>query len=416
MTLTTRLYYAEPWRREFEARVVEMRQIDQGGVGARVAVLDRSAFYPTSGGQPFDTGTLGGVRVTGVEEADEGVVLHQVEADLPVGSTVRGVIDWPRRFDHMQQHTGQHVLSAAFDRLHGARTESFHLGTEVSTIDLGRDVSARDIERAEDLANEVTWGDRPVGIRFVSDEEAARMPFRKPPTKTGRIRVIDVEGVDVSACGGTHVSRTGEVGLIAVRGWERYKGGTRIEFVCGGRALAAYRGFRDAVTGAIRSLSVFPHELPDAIARLQAANKDAAREVKKLREDLGAHEGRALAASAVPVGALHLVLSMAHGYDAGTLKPLVSAACDRDGGVAVLFAGTAPSVVAAARHASAAGVDCGALVKALCARFGGKGGGRPDMAQGGGLVAPADELLSFARAWIAERATLSQVLSLPDAE
>ena len=126
----------------------------------------------------------------------------------------------------MQQHTGQHVLSAAFDRLHGARTESFHLGTEVSTIDLGRDVGVTEIDRAEDLANEVTWEDRPVGIRFVSDEEAARLPFRKPPAKTGRIRVIEVEGFDMSACGGTHVSRTGEVGLIAVRGWERYKGGT----------------------------------------------------------------------------------------------------------------------------------------------------------------------------------------------
>jgi alanyl-tRNA synthetase len=295
-------------------------------------------------------------------------------------------------------------LSAAFDQLHGAVTESFHLGTDVSTIDLGREVDASEIERAEDLANHVTWEDRPVGIRFVSDDEAATLPFRKPPMRTGGIRVIEVEGFDMSACGGTHVSRTGEVGVIAVRGWERYKGGMRIEFVCGGRALAAFRAFRDAVTGAIRSLSVFPHELPDAIARLQAANKEAARELKKLREDLGGYEGRALAASAVPAGSLHAVVAFADGYDAVTLKPLVTAACDRDGGVAVLFAGAASTVVAAARHASAGTIDCGALVRALCAKFGGRGGGRPDLAQGGGLVGPADELLAFAHAWIAERA------------
>jgi alanyl-tRNA synthetase len=399
MTSTTRLYYAEPWRREFDARVIEVRTD-----GARVAILDRSAFYPTSGGQPFDTGTLGGARVVGVEETEDGAVLHQVDGDLEAGATVHGVIDWPRRFDHMQQHSGQHVLSAAFDRLHDARTESFHLGTDASTIDLGRDLSTREIERAEQLANEVTWQNRPVSIRFVSEAEAARMPFRKPPAKTGRIRVIEVEDFDVSACGGTHVSRTGEVGVIAVRGWERYKGGTRVEFVCGGRALAAYRGFRDAVTGAIRALSVFPHELPDAIARLQAANKDVAREMKALREVLGAYEGRALAAAATPVGPLQVVVTAVEGHDAGTLKPLVSAACDRQGGLAVLFAGSAPVVVAAARHVSAVSVDCGALVKALCARFGGRGGGRPELAQGGGLSAPVADLLEFTRAWIAERA------------
>jgi alanyl-tRNA synthetase len=200
------------------------------------------------------------------------------------------------------------------------------------------------------------------------------------------------------------VSRTGEIGLIAVRAWERYKGGSRIEFVCGGRALAAYRAFRDAVTGAIRSLSVFPHELPDAIARLQAANKEAARDIRKLRESLGGHEGRALAASAVPAGALRAVVAFADGYDAGSLKPLAAAACDREGGVAVLFAGETSTLVAATRHASVTSIDCGALVRALCMRFGGKGGGRPDMAQGGGLDGPADEMLAFAHAWIAERA------------
>ena len=399
MPPTTRLYYAEPWRREFDARVVEVRPGTP-----RVAVLDRTAFYPTSGGQPFDTGTLGGARVVGVSDTDEGDVLHEIDGDLEPGAVVHGVIDWARRFDHMQQHTGQHLLSAAFDQLQQARTESFHLGTEVSTIDLGREVSPKEIDAAEAFANQVVWEDRPVAIRFVSDEEAARLPFRKPPVKTGRLRVIEVEDLDLSACGGTHVSRTGEVGVILVRAWERYKGGTRIEFACGGRARRAYGQLRDAFSAAVRHLSVFPHELPDAIARLQSANKDAQRDVKALRERLGEYEGKALAASAQPCGAVRAVITSVDGYDASTLKPLVTAASAQPGGVAVLFSGSAPVVVAAARHASVTAIDCGALVKALCARYGGKGGGRPDMAQGGGFTAPVEELIAFARGWVSEQA------------
>ena len=265
-------------------------------------------------------------------------------------------------------------------------------------------MSAQEIEAAEVLANRVVWENRPVGIRFVTDEEAARLPFRKPPVKTGRLRVIDVEGFDLSACGGTHVSRTGEVGVIVVRAWERYKGGTRIEFVCGGRARQAYRELRDAVAGAVRHLSVFPHELPDAIARLQAGNKEGQREIKALRERLGEYEGKALAAAAEPIGAVRAVIASVDGYDASTIKPLVSAACAQQDGVAVLFGNASPVIVAAARHASASSVDCGALVKALCARFGGKGGGRPDMAQGGGFAASAGELVAFTREWVTERA------------
>jgi alanyl-tRNA synthetase len=393
---TNRLYYTEPWLREFDAQVIDVRAGE-----SRLILLDRTAFYPTSGGQPFDTGTLGTLRVLGVSDNDAGEVLHEVDGDLETGTVVRGVVDWPRRFDHMQQHTGQHILSAAFDHLHAARTESFHLGTEVSTIDLGREVSAQQIEAAEVLANQFVWEDRPVGIRFVTDEEAAQMPFRKAPVKTGRLRVIDIDGVDLSACGGTHVSRTGEVGVIVVRASERYKGGTRISFACGGRARQAYRELRDAFVGVVRHLSVSPAELPEAVARLQTANKDAQRDIKTLRERLGEHEGRALAATAQAIGTTRAAVAFVEGYDASTLKPLVSAASAQQDGVAVLFSGESPLVVAAARHASVTTIDCGALVKALCARFGGKGGGRPDMAQGGGFTATADELTTFAREWVA---------------
>src|SRR5262252_4233926 len=157
------------------------------------------------------------------------------------GASLHGAIDWDRRFDHMQQHTGQHVLSAAFDKLFGVRTVSFHLGGAVSTIDLAREMSEAEIAAAETEANRIVWEDRPVTIRFADAEEAARLPLRKESVRGGTLRLIEVEQFDLSACGGTHVARTGGIGLIAVASWERFRGGQRLEFLCGGRALTGYR-------------------------------------------------------------------------------------------------------------------------------------------------------------------------------
>jgi len=237
--VTERLYYTDPYTTEFDAHIVGAEAHE----GRPAVVLDRTAFYPTSGGQPFDTGQLGGVAVVDVVDRDDGTILHVIERELQAGP-VRGRIDWTRRFEHMQQHTGQHVLSAAFERVVGARTESFHLGSVSSTIDLGRMVSAGEIDRAEDEANRVVWEDRPVTIRFADAEEAAKLPLRKEPARTGRLRLIDVENFDISACGGTHVARTGAIGMIAIAGSERVRGGTRVEFLCGVRALRGYRALR----------------------------------------------------------------------------------------------------------------------------------------------------------------------------
>ncbi|MFP5379245.1 MAG: alanyl-tRNA editing protein, partial [Vicinamibacteria bacterium] len=185
-------------------------------------------------------------------------------APLAPGQTVEGFVDWPRRFDHMQQHTGQHVLSAAFERRCGARTESFHLGADHATIDLSREVTPAEIAAAEDEANRVVWEDRPVQVRFVSDEEAASLPLRKPPARAGTLRVVEIEDFDLSACGGTHVARTGGIGVIAVPAWEKFRGGTRVTFLCGRLALARFRYWRDALSAAQRLLSVAPHEMAEA--------------------------------------------------------------------------------------------------------------------------------------------------------
>ena len=267
--MTSRIYYTEAYRTLFEATVTACDTVD----GRYHVTLDRTAFYPTSGGQPFDTGTLGGAAVTDVIDREDGEIAHVVAAPLATGAVVSGAIDWARRFEHMQQHTGQHVLSAAFDRLFQARTESFHMGAAAATIDLAREVTPRQIAEAESEANRVVWEDRPVAIRFASPEEAAAMPLRKEPARTGPLRLVDVEGFDLSACGGTHVARTGGVGIIAVGGWEKFRQGTRVEFLCGGRALARFRLWRDSLAATQKFLSVAPDEIAAAVERMQADSK-----------------------------------------------------------------------------------------------------------------------------------------------
>jgi alanyl-tRNA synthetase len=404
--MTDRLYYNDPYLQAFDA--VVRRAVDRGG---RMAVtLDRTAFYPTSGGQPFDTGTLGPFRVVDVIDEDDGTITHVVEPsdrqspipDPLAGQSVRGVIDWPRRFDHMQQHTGQHVLSAAFVRLFGARTVSFHLGGETSTIDLERELTAGEIAAGEDAANVVVWEDRPVAIRYATAEEAATLPLRKEPVRGGTLRLIDVDRFDLSACGGTHVSRTGGIGVIAIARWERFKGGQRIEFVCGGRALRAHRSLRDAMGASVRLLSVLPEELPASIERLQAEAKEQKRAMAALQADLARYRAGELAASAesMPTGR---IVARAIDGDANVLKSLATAITSRPGFVVVLVSASATPALAVVARSGDVGVSAQAILSALVGKFGGRGGGRPELAQGGGLSGTAEEILAAARAFITER-------------
>lgn len=439
-----RIYYTDPYCLEFDATVTAVTAVEPGSHAAGDAAgnpaggpasaprwrvrLDRTAFYPTTGGQPFDTGTLDRVRVVDVVDAD-GEVDHLTDAPLTLGATVKGTIDRDRRIDHMQQHTGQHLLSAAFDRLWKARTESFHLGTASATIDLAREVTPIEIARAEEEANRIVWEDRPVTIRFVSAEEAAALPLRKEPQRGGELRVIDVDQFDLSACGGTHVARTGEIGVIAVRGWERFKGGMRVEFVCGGRALRSFRELRDVVNGSVRLLSVLPGELPSAIERAQAESKDLRRQMKDLTQRLAIHEAATLAARATPIGPastgsapvgsapigsapiepapigralLRGVIEAIDGYDAAGLKTLATTIAAQPGHVAALVSSTTPALVVIARSSDVS-LDASAVLEGLMATFGGKGGGRADLAQGGGLSGTSDAIVAALRALIADR-------------
>jgi alanyl-tRNA synthetase len=403
--MTDRLYYTDPYLRTFDATVA---RVDRGD-DRLLVTLDRTAFYPTSGGQPFDTGQLGPLRVVDVVDAEDGSITHLTElrtenSELKTGDAVRCEIDWPRRFDHMQQHTGQHVLSAAFDRLFDVRTVSFHLGGAVSTIDLAREMTPAEIGQAETEANRIVWEDRPVNIRFADSEEAARLPLRKEPARGGTLRLIEVEGFDLSACGGTHVPRTGGIGLVAVASGERFKGGQRLEFICGGRALRGYRVLRDAIAASVRLLSVLPDDLPSSIERLQADAKEQKRSMVALQGELARYQAEELAVSGEAVqlaagGGGCRFVARAIDADANGLAALAAAIVVKPGYLVVLVSPSAPALAVIARSRDVA-VSSQELLASLMTQFGGRGGGRPEMARGGGLSAPADTIIAAIRAVI----------------
>jgi alanyl-tRNA synthetase len=341
------------------------------------------------------------VRVVDVRDDGDRIV-HILESPLQVGAgaSVRGTIDAARRLDHRQQHTGQHVLSAAFDRVFSNRTVGFHLGAEVSTIDLARVLSAEDVERAVDEANRVVWEDRAVAVRFADAAEAQSMGLRKESTREGWLRLVEVTDFDLSACGGTHVDRTGTIGLIAVTATEKFKGGLRVTFVCGGRALRALRGLRDAVAGSVRVLSVVPDELPASIQRLQADARTLRKRVADLQTALATHEAERLLAAAASTATPGVVGAVLDGWDAAGLKAVGSALIAQAPVVGVLVAGSAVVVVA---HASTSGPRAADVVQHLTSRFGGKGGGTGELAQAGGLTGTPLEVVAEAARLISQQ-------------
>src|ERR1044071_107168 len=240
MPATERLYYNDSHLIEFEAREIHKTE---RGTGWTAVTLDRTAFYPTGGGQPSDTGSLDGELVRECIDDEENGILHVVQGRAPeVGALVKGRVDWPRRLDHIQQHTGQHILSQAFVTLFKAPTLGFRVLHDVCEIDVELSSPTDEvIERGVELANNVVWEDREITIKNVTAEQAAQLPLRKESAREGELRLIEVEGFDLTPCGGTHAHRTGEVGMIVVRSWERAKGLTRIEFAAGTRALNEYR-------------------------------------------------------------------------------------------------------------------------------------------------------------------------------
>lgn len=383
--VAARLYYADSYLRTFTALIVA-----HGAVGGRAAVaLDRSAFYPEGGGQPADRGTLNGLAVADVQE--DGATVWHVLADagdlarLAVGTPAVGVIDWARRFDHMQQHCGQHLLTAAFIATTGLPTIAFHLGEAGATIDLAAgELSEAQARAAEDLANTVVWEDRPISARFVTPEELVTLPLRKPPSVTENVRVVSVPAFDYSACGGTHPRSTGGVGLIAVRRWGRQKASVRVEFVCGGRALRELRRLGARAGAAASALSVGVDELPEAVARLQTAQRTAQKALEQAQAELDLAEALRRYAAAPLVGSARVVQLALTGATPERVRALAQAVAAQPGGVALIGSAAEGRAHLAAACAADSGHDARALLQAGLAPLGGRGGGTAALAQGGG--------------------------------
>jgi alanyl-tRNA synthetase len=284
---TKRLYFENPYQIEFEARVVERLSWRE----KPAVVLDQTCFYPESGGQPSDRGTLNGIEVLGVLEEDS-KILHLLEDDISAGE-VKGKIDWQTRFDFMQQHAGQHILSQSFHELYQAETLSFHLGEVTSTVEIDlRKVAEEEVERVETRANDIVFQDREIKSYFIPEEKISSIPLRKPPKKKGLIRVVEVTDFDYSACGGTHPSKTGEVGLIKILKWEKIRNNVKFEFVCGQRASKDYAWKNRDLRELSNMFTVSEREVLTSVEKLQSDLKSQRKKTRKMQERVSQYEAQ----------------------------------------------------------------------------------------------------------------------------
>jgi alanyl-tRNA synthetase len=384
MPPTERLYYSDSHLIEFVAVVTDKTDRVSGWTAV---TLDRTAFYPTGGGQPSDTGTLNGERVIECIDDEENGVLHVIQGRAPeVGATVSGRVDWPRRLDHMQQHTGQHILSQAFVTLFNAPTRGFRVLHDVCEIDVELTNPTNElIERAVELANNVIWEDRQITIKSVTSADAADLPLRKEPARGGDLRLIEIAGFDLTPCGGTHAYRTGEVGMIAVRTWERAKGLTRIEFVAGTRALADYRRANKTARAVAALFSAGRDDASKLAARMVEENNELHRRVRSLEEIAARVAAEELLTAAVPTAAgVRVINHIFENRDAESLKHIAQALIAHPQTIAVLGSREKEAArLVFARSADTPG-DMNAMMRAACELLDGRGGGKPDMAQGGG--------------------------------
>jgi len=380
---TEKLYWNDPHLFTFNAQVVRSVEKDN----RKAVILDRTAFYPEGGGQPCDTGFINGVRVTSVSSEENGEIVHFVESD--VSGRVECSVDSQRRREMTQQHTGQHILSQAFFRLFGAETRGFRISDGGAEIDLAFDQDPANltsaIGEAEDLANTIVFDDREIRSYVLTPDEASRLPLRKESFVTDCVRVVEIDDFDWSPCGGTHGRRTGEVGLIAIRGWERAKKMVRVDFLCGGRALKDYREANRVATGLARRFTVGRHEVEQSVSRLVDENKALSKRVRELAEIAARVEAGDLMTSTAIENGVRIISRVFERRDYDEIKLIAHRLTEHEATVAVL--GTRQSDAARlviARSADLIRIDCGSLMKAACEVLGGRGGGKGDFAQGGG--------------------------------
>lgn len=385
--MTERLYYDDAYLTEFDAVVTECVASD----GRYLVRLDRSAFYPTSGGQPYDMGTLGGANILDVYVGEDHDVYHAVDAPLKVGERVHGKIDWPRRFDHMQQHAGDHMIASALWRLLGGVTIGLHISHDVSTIDVAMPegvtrISSEDIRRVEADVNERIQRDVPVKCWFPEAEELKSLPLRKPPTVSEHVRIVAIGEDEMVACGGTHPSTAGQLGLVKIVGVAPARGKMRVSFLAGQRALADYQSVYDIAHTTAAQLSTSVENLAAHVAAMQEALKRAEFELNRLRRDSAVNE---IQHSDLPLTdkGVRVAARMLAG-DANLIKDVASQLIKQDNMAVLLGAEVEPgrAVFVFARSQNV-DIHMGQLLSRAAKPLGGKGGGRPDFAQGGGAPA-----------------------------
>ena len=402
--MTERLYYHDSFLREFDAEVLSCEREQTSSTGEENArwrvVLDRTAFYPTSGGQPHDLGRLGEASVVEVADAEDNKVVHYTSAPVKPGH-VHGEIDWARRIDHMQQHTGQHLLSAAFVELFRFPTVSFHLGRDISSIDLeAPSIVPRHLEEAERRTNEVIFEDRVVTIRFGTAAELAEAGIRKKVDREGVLRAIEVEGFDRQPCGGTHLARTGQAGMLLLRKMERRRDAWRVEFVCGFRALATARADFATLTQAASLMSCGLPDVPAGITKMSDERRAMHGTAKKLEERLAEHEARELISRSAKAPDGRVVISAAMQEATPAYLALLAAKITAETKAVVLLGAAATGHVVFAQTKGGT-ADMGTLLREYVKELGGKGGGARDFAQGNVAAADLAPLLEKAKTSLA---------------
>jgi alanyl-tRNA synthetase len=406
---THRIYYDDSFARDFEAQVLTCEPCVHGTTPAWEVVLDETALYPASGGQPCDHGKLGDANVLEVRDAGDEIV-HIVDRELQPGP-VHGCVDWVRRFDHMQQHTGQHLLSAMFQERFGRPTVSFHLGAELSSIDLrGSEPTAEILEGAERAANRVVFEDRPINVRYGTPEQLAQMGVRKEVDRAGILRAIEIEGADLQPCGGTHVRRTAQIGTLLVRRCTKIRQDWRVEFACGARSERLARNDFRLIARAASSLGCAADDLADAAARVVAERDTNFREIRNLLQRLAELEAAsALESASADASGIRIIARAFEESTHADYPGFFSTQLAKAEGVIALVSLKGGGQLIFSQHPSA-GKDMSALLKRTFERFAGKGGGNRDFARGrltdGANIGQALEL---ARANLQEQSQASAV-------
>jgi len=398
--LSKRLYYEEPYLQEFKGKILEKIKINSKSA----IILDKTCFYPTSGGQPNDLGFIQNISIIDVIE-DNDKIIHVLKNDIreKCGEVVIGKINWERRFDHMQQHSGQHILSAAFEKLWNADTVSFHLGDEICTLDIMKDdITPEEVKRGEILANNVVLENKPIKVYFVDQEEANKLNLRKIPPQKGDIRIVEIKDFDICACCGTHCRATGEVGLIKITKWEKRGEKIRLEFICGWRAWEDYLWKNELIKNVSNKLTIKDSELVEAIDRMLQEQKEIRKELKEFKEKLQEYEARNLINESSPVDdGIKIINKVFEEKNFQEVMGLVQKIINLDDNVVVLAGIKSKRKSEGAKILFACSralkYDMNRLIREAGKFIEGRGGGTPNFAQAGGKKAEGiEDSLNFA--------------------